>query len=73
MSLPSAFLNPCQIITEDKVRNLLLRKQYMTLTELIQYFLRKTSNLQTEEIKDGVVKKIINNFKTLKYRRKTYQ
>ncbi len=47
-----------ETITEEKVRNLLLRKQYMTSTELIQHFLPKTENLRTKEIKEGIVQKL---------------
>lgn len=45
-------------ITEDKVRNLLLRKQAITFTELIQVFLPRGDNLRTKEVKDGIVKRL---------------
>ncbi|CAF0895097.1 unnamed protein product [Rotaria sordida] len=65
MSLPSTPSNPSETITEDKVRNLLLRKQYMTFTELIQNFLPKTENLRTKEIKEGIVQKLATILKRL--------
>ncbi|CAF4920449.1 unnamed protein product [Rotaria sp. Silwood1] len=46
-----------ETITEDKIRNLLLQKHYMTFTELIQYFLPKTEYLRIKEIKEDVVQK----------------
>jgi len=65
MSLPSTPSNPSETITEDKVRSLLLRKQYMTFTELIQNFLPKTENLRTKEIKEGIVQKLATILKRL--------
>jgi len=61
MSLPSTSTtsaNPSETITEEKVRNLLLRKHHMTFTELIQNFLPKPENLRTKEVKDGIVQKL---------------
>jgi len=54
-----------ETITEDKVRSLLLRKQYMTFTELIQNFLPKTENLRTKEIKEGIVQRLATILKRL--------
>ncbi|CAF3245372.1 unnamed protein product [Rotaria sp. Silwood2] len=65
MSLPSTPPNPSETITEDKVRSLLLRKQYMTFTELIQNFLPKTESLRTKEIKEGIVQKLATILKRL--------
>ncbi|CAF1140522.1 unnamed protein product [Rotaria sp. Silwood1] len=65
MSLPSTPSNPSETITEDKVRSLLLRKQYMTFTELIQNFLPKTENLRTKEIKESIVQKLATILKRL--------
>jgi hypothetical protein len=47
-----------ETITEDKVRSLLVRKQHMTFTELIQNFLPKAEHLRTKEIKDGIVQNL---------------
>ncbi len=47
-----------ETITEDKVRSLLLRKQFMTFTELIQKFLPKHETLRTKDIKEGIVQKL---------------
>jgi len=65
MQLPSTPSNPSETITEDKVRSLLLRKQYMTFTELIQNFLPKTENLRTKEVKEGIVQKLATVLKSL--------
>ncbi|CAF1507944.1 unnamed protein product [Rotaria sordida] len=60
MSFSNASFNLSETITEDKIRNLLLEKQQMTLTELIQNFLPTTEDLQTKEkeIKDDIAQKI---------------
>ncbi|CAF1122954.1 unnamed protein product [Rotaria sordida] len=65
MSLPSTPSNPSETITEDKVRSLLLRKQYMTFTALIQNFLPKAENLRTKEIKESIVQKLATILKRL--------
>jgi hypothetical protein len=64
------FLYSSETITEDKVRSLLLRKQYMTFTELIQNFL-PTENLRTKEIKEGIVQKLATVLKRLNIEEKT--
>ncbi len=59
------FINFSETITDEKVRSLLVRKQYMTFTELIQNFLPKTENLRTKEIKEGIVQKLATVLKRL--------
>jgi hypothetical protein len=58
-------------ITDDKVRSLLLRKQYMTFTELIQIFWPKIENLRTKEVKDGIVRKLATVLRRLNIEEKT--
>jgi len=65
MSLPSTPSNPTETITDDKVRSLLVRKQYMTFTELIQIFWPKNGNLRTKEVKEGIVRKLATVLKRL--------
>jgi len=57
--------NPSETITEDKVRSFLVRKQFITFTELIQNFLPKSKNLRTKEIKEGIVQKLATILKHL--------
>lgn len=54
-----------ETITEDKVRSLLLQKQYMTFTELIQKFRPKDGNIRTKEVKEGIVQKLATILKRL--------
>ncbi|CAF3854662.1 unnamed protein product [Adineta steineri] len=71
MALPTTPANPSDTITEDKVRTLLLRKNYMTFTELIQNFLPKAETSRTKEVKEGIVQKLATILKRLNIEEKT--
>jgi len=71
MSLPSTPSNPSETITEEKVRSLLVRKQYMTSTELIQHFLPKTEKSRTKELKESIVQTLATVLKRLNIEEKT--
>lgn len=60
-----------ETITEERVRNLLLKKQYMTSKELIQNFLPRSENLRTKEVKEGIVQKLATILKRLNIEEKT--
>ncbi|CAF0958265.1 unnamed protein product [Adineta steineri] len=71
MALPTTPANPSDTITEDKVRTLLLRKNYMTFTELIQNFLPKAETSRTKEVKEGIVQKLATILKRLNIEERT--
>ncbi|CAM4966695.1 unnamed protein product [Rotaria socialis] len=73
MSLPNQPLNPSETITEDNVYSLILQKQNIAFTELIQTFLPKSEHLQTKEIMDNIAQKLATIVKRLNVEEKIIQ